>query len=84
MFAVDSKNEVGLHSTNRGMIKGWLHDDEPDNAQPIGFGLHGSCIPAIEVVRRTQEMKARDSTRPVVINFGQGIANEFWRGPVQR
>jgi hypothetical protein len=25
-------------------------------------------------------MKDRDSTRPVVINFGQGVANEFWRG----
>ena len=80
MFVVASQNEVGLHSRNRGMIKRWLHDDEPDNAQPIGFGFHGSRIPASEVVRRTQEMKARDSTRPVVINFGQGIANEFWRG----
>lgn len=80
MFVVASQNEVGLHSTNRGIIKGWLHDDEPDNARPIGFGLHGTCIPAIEVVRRTQEMKARDNTRPVVINFGQGVANKFWWG----
>lgn len=80
MFVVASQNDVGLHSANRGIIKGWLHDDEPDNAQPIGFGLHGSCVPASEVVRRTQEMKAHDNTRPVMINFGQGIANEFWRG----
>jgi hypothetical protein len=80
MFVVASQNDVGLHSANRSIIKGWLHDDEPDNAQPIGFGLHGSCTPASEVVRRTQEMKAHDNTRPVMINFGQGIANEFWRG----
>ena len=80
MFVVASQNDVGLHSANRGIIKGWLHDDEPDNAQPMGMGLNGSCIPAMEVARRTQEMKAQDNTRPVMINFGQGIANEFWRG----
>lgn len=80
MFVVAPQNDVGLHSANRGIIKGWLHGDEPDNAQPIGLGLYGSCIPASEVVRRTRQMKARDNTRPVIINFGQGIANEFWRG----
>ena len=80
MFVVAPQNDVGLHSANRGIIKGWLHDDEPDNAQPIGMGLYGSCIPATEVVRRTRDMKAHDNTRPVIINFGQGIANEFWRG----
>jgi len=80
MFVVAAQNDVGLQSINRGIIKGWLHGDEPDNAQPIGMGLYGSCVPATEVVRRTREMKARDNTRPVMINFGQGIANEFWKG----
>jgi hypothetical protein len=80
MFVVASQNDVGLHSINRGIIKAWLHDDEPDNAQPIGPGLYGTCVPATEVVRRTHEMKAHDNTRPVVINFGQGVANKFWQG----
>ena len=80
MFVVASQNDVGLHSTNRRIIKGWLHDDEPDNAQPIGLRLHGSCVPPTEVVSRTREMKALDSTRPIIVNFGQGIANEFWKG----
>jgi len=80
MFVVASQNDVGLHSTNRRIIKGWLHDDEPDNAQPIGLGLHGSCVPPIEVVNRTREMKALDNTRPIIVNFGQGVANEFWKG----
>ena len=80
MFAIPSQTEVGLHSANRGIIKGWLQEDEPDNAQPIGFGLYGSCVPAREVVRRTELMKSLDGTRPVMINFGQGIANEFWEG----
>ena len=80
MFAVAQQNEIGLNSLNRGVIKAWLHVDEPDNAQPIGLGLYGHCVPATEVVRRTQEMRAHDDTRPIMINFGQGIANEFWRG----
>ena len=80
MFAVTAQNSVALTSVNRGVIKSWLHDDEPDNAQPIGLGLYGTCVPAAEVARRTQKMKSLDATRPVMINFGQGIANEFWRG----
>jgi hypothetical protein len=80
MYLVSTQNDVALSSPNRAVIKGWLHDDEPDNRQPIGFGLYGNCIPAREIERRTREMRARDSTRPVVINFGQGIANEHWRG----
>ncbi|WP_407121684.1 hypothetical protein [Bradyrhizobium sp. STM 3561] len=80
MFAIAGQNDVALKSVNRHVIKAWMQEDEPDNAQPIGPGVYGTCIPAIEVARRTREMKARDPTRPIMINFGQGVANEFWRG----
>ncbi len=80
MFAVAGQNDIGLKSLNRHVIKAWMQGDEPDNAQPLFLGLHGTCIPANEVARRTREMKTRDPTRPVLINFGQGVANEFWRG----
>ena len=80
MFVIASQNDVALRSPNRAVIKAWLHQDEPDNAQPIGLGLYGTCIPATEVVRRTHTMKARDPTRPVMLNFGQGVANEYWNG----
>jgi hypothetical protein len=80
MFAVAEQNDVGLKSVNRHVIKAWTQVDEPDNAQPIGLGLYGTCVPAAEVARRTRELKARDPTRPVLIGFGQGVANEFWRG----
>lgn len=80
MFAVAEQNDVGLKSVNRNVIKAWMQGDEPDNAQPIGLGLYGTCVPAAEVARRTRKIKARDPTRPVMINFGQGVANEFWRG----
>jgi hypothetical protein len=80
MFAVAEQNEVGLTSVNGHVIKAWMQVDEPDNAQPIGLGRYGPCVPAAEVAQRTREMKLRDPTRPVMINFGQGVANEFWRG----
>jgi hypothetical protein len=80
MFVVAAQNDLALHSPSRQIIRGWLHVDEPDNAQPVGFGFYGSCIPAPEIVRRTQEMKANDNTRPVIIGFGQGVANEYWKG----
>jgi len=80
MFAIAGQNDVALKSVNRHVIKAWMQEDEPDNAQPIGPGVYGTCIPAIEVARRTREMKARDPTRPIMINFEQGVANEFWRG----
>ena len=81
MFVVTDQNATALASPKRDVIKAWLDSrDEPDNAQPIGSGLYGSCIPATEVVRRSREMKTRDPTRPVMVGFGQGVANEFWKG----
>jgi hypothetical protein len=80
MFVVAEQNDTGSRSPNRRVIKAWLHQDEPDNAQPVGLGLYGRCVPSIEVVRRSREMKAKDPTRPVMINFGQGVANEYWKG----
>jgi hypothetical protein len=80
MFAVAVQNDIGLKSPNRHVIKAWMQDDEPDNAQSLPSGGYGTCIPAVEVAHRTREMKTRDPTRPVMINFGQGVANEFWQG----
>jgi len=80
MFAVTRQTDLSLKSPNGRVIRAWMQDDEPDNAQPLPSGGYGTCIPAVDVVRRTQDLKSRDPTRPVLINFGQGVANEFWRG----
>jgi hypothetical protein len=80
MFAVAEQNDVALGSANGAVIKGWMQGDEPDNAQPVRLGIYGPCIAAPDVARRTREMKARDPTRPVLINFGRGVADESWRG----
>jgi hypothetical protein len=82
LYVVAEQNEVGLTSPNRGVIRGWMQGDEPDNAQaPIsGLGPYSPCIPAAEVARRSQAMKARNLTRPVFVNFGRGVADPLWPG----
>jgi hypothetical protein len=82
LYVVAEQNEVGLNSPNRGIIKGWMQGDEPDNAQSSISGLSrfSPCIPAAEVARRSREIKARDPTRPVYVNFGRGVADPFWYG----
>lgn len=79
MSAITEQNEIGLKSVNRSVIKGWMQPDEPDNAQLSALGGYGRCIPAIEVARRTREIKARDP-RPVTLIFGPGVADPPWIG----
>lgn len=80
MSAITEQNDVGLKSHNRGVIKGWMQPDEPDNAQISALGGYGGCIPATTVARRTREIKARDATRPVTLIFGPGVADPPWIG----
>ncbi|MGA2795542.1 MAG: hypothetical protein ABSE69_18880 [Roseiarcus sp.] len=80
MPVIAEQNDVALKSPHAGMIRGWLQPDEPDNAQPLLSGSWGSCIPANEVAKRSAEIKAKDATRPVLINFGRGVADPNWRG----
>jgi hypothetical protein len=62
------------------VIRGWLHVDEPDNAQPDGKGGYGDCISPEELLRRYDEMRSHDPTRPVYLGFGQAVANPLWTG----
>lgn len=62
------------------IIRGWLQPDEPDNAQPDGKGGYGPCVSPEEIVRSYNEIRTRDSTRPVYLGFGQGVANPGWVG----
>jgi hypothetical protein len=82
MYVIAEQNTLALHSVNRAVIKGWMQSDEPDNAQMpmLGLGRYSPCIPAAEVARRSQAIKTRDPTRPVLINFGRGVADTSWPG----
>ena len=80
MYAIAEQNEVGLTSPNAQIIKAWMHGDEPDNAQPLPGGGHGDCILPNQVVSKFAAIRSRDPTRPVFLNFGQGVVNKAWRG----
>lgn len=86
MPVICSQNEVGLKHREDPIIVGWMHQDEPDNAQLIsedpatGQKTWGGPVPPAEVVERYQQMKANDPDRPILLNLGQGVANDLWRG----
>jgi hypothetical protein len=78
LIATQSPATLGL--PNVGVIKAWLQADEPDNAQADGRGGWGDCIEPDAVVRRYEELRAADPSRPVFLNFGQAVANPAWFG----
>ena len=83
MPLVPTQNPVGLTSPQNTWIQGWDQTDEPDTAQPDGHGGYGACIPASQVVANYNAIRANDTTRPVLLNFGRGVSDINWigRGP---
>jgi hypothetical protein len=81
MRVICAQNEVGLKHRDNPIIVGWMHDDEPDNAQSLGEGKgYGPPIPPANIVRDYQRMRAADPTRPVLLNLGQGVAWDDYIG----
>lgn len=86
MMVICEQNEVGLKHKNDPIIIGWMHQDEPDNAQVVGEDpvtgrkIYGGPVPPRDVVNRYKQMKANDPDRPVLLNLGQGVANDLWKG----
>ena len=81
MKVICHQNEVALSHINEPTIIGWMHGDEPDNAQSLGKGkgygppiLPGKIIDDYDKIRRT------DPSRPVLLNLGQGVAWDGWHG----
>lgn len=62
-------------------IVGWMHDDEPDNAQalPEGKGWGPPVLPSV-IQEDYRKMREADPTRPVLLNLGQGVAWDNWIG----
>src|SRR5579862_4362510 len=87
MPVVCEQNAVGLaHKDDPdGPIVGWMHGDEPDNAQPVrdpatGKEGYGPCVPPPKIVTEYEQLRAADPTRPIILNLGQGVANDGWVG----
>jgi len=75
------QNEIGLKHVNDPTIIGWMHGDEPDNAQPLAEGKgYGPPVPPEKIVAQYRLVKERDPSRPVMLNLGQGVAWDGWYG----
>jgi len=62
-------------------IIGWMHGDEPDNAQPLaGSKGYGPPIPANTIIASYQKIREADPSRPVMLNLGQGVAWDGYYG----
>jgi hypothetical protein len=81
MKVVCHQNPVGLAHVNDPTIIGWMHGDEPDNAQSLGKGKgYGPPIPPQRIVQNYEKIRSNDPSRPVFLNLGQGVAWDGWHG----
>ncbi|MBN1817371.1 MAG: hypothetical protein JW828_08420 [Sedimentisphaerales bacterium] len=81
MKLICSPNEVGLRHRDDPAIIGWMHGDEPDNAQARKDGQgYGPPIPPSQIVTDYERIRNLDPSRPVLLNLGQGVAYDNWIG----
>ena len=81
MKVICAQNSVGLAHLDDETIIGWMHGDEPDNAQSLGTGKgYGPPIAPAKIVEDYLRIKANDPNRPVLLNLGQGVAWDGWHG----
>jgi len=71
------QNSVGLAHLTDKTIVAWTQQDEPDNAQAATGGGYGPCISATTIQGLYTQMRGKDSTRPVYLNLGQGVAHDY-------
>lgn len=85
MKVICEQNAVGRRHLEDSLICGWMHGDEPDNAQPRPSGQgYGPPVPPTEIQRRYRALRDADPRRPVMLNLGQGVAWDGWYGRGER
>ncbi|MEO8427061.1 MAG: hypothetical protein ABI651_08115 [Verrucomicrobiota bacterium] len=81
MRVICHQNGAGLRQLDDPAIIGWMHGDEPDNAQSLGDGKgYGPPISPEKIVADYQRVRAADPSRPVLLNLGQGVAYDNYIG----
>ena len=81
MPVICAQNDVGLRHRDDPTIIGWMHGDEPDNAQRRKDGKgYGPPIKPERIIEDYGQIKAADPARPVILNLGQGVAWDGWVG----
>jgi hypothetical protein len=79
------QNQAGLTNKEDPVIIGWMHGDEPDNAQSLGRGQgYGPPISPDTIMRNYNKLRAADPSRPVLLNLGQGVAWDNYIGRGKR
>ncbi|MBL9139922.1 MAG: hypothetical protein JNK85_28885 [Verrucomicrobiales bacterium] len=81
MPVICSQNALAREHLDHPIIVGWMHDDEPDNAQalPGGKGYGPPILPQV-IVDDYRRMRSIDPSRPVLLNLGQGVAWDDYIG----
>jgi len=81
MAVICSLNAFARAHMDRKVIVGWMHGDEPDNAQRLRDRKgYGPPVPIDKIVADYDRIRAADATRPVLLNLGQGVAWDGWHG----
>ncbi|NLF33118.1 MAG: hypothetical protein GX591_19815 [Planctomycetes bacterium] len=75
----------GRANLDNPVIVGWLHTDEPDNAQPANLpGRYDPPITPAQIAHRYRRIKETDPSRPVMVTLGRGVAWDQWHGRGER
>jgi hypothetical protein len=81
LYVICSQNAAGLAHQDDPTIVGWMHGDEPDNAQRIrGQKGYGPPILPSKIIDDYEQRKEADPSRPVLLNLGQGVAWDQYIG----
>jgi hypothetical protein len=81
MKLICGQNERSLKFRDDPTIIAWMHGDEPDNAQAIPGGKGwGPPIPPATIIADYLRIRTNDTTRPVFLNLGQGVAWDNYIG----
>jgi len=81
MRVICHQNDFALRHLDDPAIIGWMHGDEPDNAQSLGSGKgYGPPILPEKIVADYKRIKVADPSRPVLLNLGQGVAFDNYIG----
>lgn len=80
MPVICEQNPYALTQLSNPLIKAWMQQDEPDNAQPLPGGGWGPCVPPDTIKARYEAMKLNDPSRPVYLNLGQAVSFTDWIG----
>jgi hypothetical protein len=81
MYAIIGQDSVGLKSIDDPtVVAWWMSPDEPDNAQPASGGGYGPPVSPSTLVTEYDAYKKADSTRPMFLGLGQGVAFTDYEG----